>query len=123
MADPVPIAKTFKESPWVTEIMRYDGCITVVDAEKQISFADKVILNKIDLCDYEECVAVKDRIMDYNKFVRILPAVKGRVKLEELMNLQANNMALFDTDGALDEKEDDELFKKGHEHGHGHGHG
>merc|ERR1719409_1989715 len=73
MADPVPIAKTFKESPWVTEIMRYDGCITVVDAkncikrldlpvedgavneaEKQISFADKVILNKIDLCDYEE---------------------------------------------------------------------
>merc|ERR1719409_1444290 len=32
------------------------------------------------------------------------------------MNLQANNMSLFDTDGALDEKENDEQFKKGHGH-------
>merc|ERR1719247_606906 len=139
MADPVPIAKTFKENAWVTETMRYDGCITVVDAknclkrldlpvedgavneaEKQIAFADKVILNKIDLCDYEECVAVKDRIMDYNKFVRILPAVKGRVKIEELMNLQANNMALFDDDGVLEEASGaEEALKETHGHGHG----
>jgi G3E family GTPase len=144
MADPVPIAKTFKENPWVTEIMRYDGCITVVDAkncitrldlpveegavneaEKQITFADKVILNKIDLCDYDQCVAVKDRILDYNKFVRILPAVKGKVKIEELMNLQANNMSLFDTDGVLDEKPEvsKEEFAHGHGHGDAHGHG
>merc|ERR1719399_700031 len=116
--------------------MRYDGCITVVDAknflkrldmpgeegagneaEKQITFADKVVLNKIDLCDYDECVAVKDKIMSYNSFVRILPAVKGRVKLEELMNLQANNMSLFADEGALEEKEEHEHFKRGHGHG------
>ena len=76
------------------------------EAERQIACADKVILNKIDLCNYEECVAVKDKILSYNAFVRILPAVKGRVNLDELMNLQANNLAVFADEGALDVKEE-----------------
>jgi G3E family GTPase len=139
MADPVPIAKTFKENPWITERMRYDGCITVVDAknclkrlalpveadavneaERQISFADKVILNKTDLVNYDEAVSVKEKIAELNKFVRILPAVKGRVKLDELMDLHANDMFTFDDNGTMDEVSQDHAH--GHEqHGHGHG--
>ena len=41
---------------------------------------------------------VKERVTSYNKFVRMLPAVRGQVNLSELMNLQANNMSLFDSD-------------------------
>merc|ERR1719199_1753703 len=39
------------------------------------------------------------------------------------MNLQANNMALFDTEGALEEKPEEPLQLPEHGHGHGHGHG
>ena len=80
--------------------MRYDGTITVVDAknilkrlampvekgkvdeaEQQILFADKIILSKIDLVDWDETLRVKDRLVSMNKFARLLPAVKGKVDL------------------------------------------
>ena len=114
MADPVPIVMSFKQSPWITERMRYAGCITVVDAKnclerldleiedgavneavKQISFADKIILNKVDLVDIEEARSVQAKIRDLNQFVRTLPAVRGQVNLEELLDLPARDEDLL----------------------------
>eukprot|EP00931_Biecheleriopsis_adriatica_P029317 TRINITY_DN17416_c0_g1_i1.p1 TRINITY_DN17416_c0_g1~~TRINITY_DN17416_c0_g1_i1.p1 ORF type:complete len:546 (+),score=97.25 TRINITY_DN17416_c0_g1_i1:52-1689(+) len=142
MADPVPIVKSFKESAWITERMRYDGCITVVDAkncsarlaldvedgavneaEKQIAFADKVILNKLDLVDFDEAVKVQKQIVDLNQFVRILPAVKGEVKISELLDLRAHDLALFAEDSTFQSAEQDPHFEgHGHSHMDGHGH-
>lgn len=121
MADPDPIMQTFRDyhnlTPWITEQMRCDGCITVVDAknfltrmalpteqgavneaQRQVAFADKLILNKIDLVSFEEALAVQQKIAELNQFVLTLPAVHGEVKLSELLDLRGHDMSLFQGD-------------------------
>ena len=68
MADPAPVAQTFFVDERVTERYKLDGIITVVDtkhviphiedekpegieneAVEQLAFADRIMLNKIDL--------------------------------------------------------------------------
>jgi len=114
MADPVPIMRTFMSSPELTAELRLDAVITMADAKhllrrldddieegkvneslQQISFADKIILNKLDLVTTEEAIAVKDRIREINKFAKVLPAVKGRVRTAELSNIRAHDMTNF----------------------------
>ena len=121
MADPDPIMQTFRDyhgtSPWITQQMRCDGCITVVDcknfmarmalpveqgavneAERQIAFADKVILNKIDLVSFEEAIQVQQKVCELNQVVVTLPAVRGEVKLDQLLDLRGHDLSLFGGD-------------------------
>jgi len=140
MADPVPIVRTFMSDPVLTEELRLDGVVTVADAKhlpgrldddieegkvneayQQIAFADKIILNKLDLVTSEEAISVKDRIRNINKFAKVLPAVKSKVKLSELTNMRAHDMCHF-ADLELDKEE---VVEHGHiadVMGHG-GHG
>merc|ERR1719199_2401343 len=92
MADPVPIVRTFMTEPALTDELRLDGVVALADAKnliarldddieegkvneafQQIAFADKIILNKLDLVTSEEAIAVKDRIRDVNKFAKVMP--------------------------------------------------
>jgi G3E family GTPase len=150
MADPVPIVRTFMSEPSLTEKLRLDGVVSLADAKnlpgrldddveegkvneayQQIAFADKIILNKLDLITAEQAIAVKDRIRDINKFARILPAVKSRIKLDELSNMRAHDMGHFTEVELGQEAEVDPQLAEGHgghgEHGghggHGDGHG
>jgi len=114
MADPVPIVRTFMSTPDLTEDLRLDAVISLADAKhllgrlddtveegkvneayQQIVFADKIILNKLDLVSPEEAIAVRDRIREINKFAKILGAIKGRVRMEELCNLRAHDICNF----------------------------
>merc|ERR1719221_1225575 len=114
MADPVPIVRTFMASPEVTQELRLDGVVCVADAKnlpgrlddkveegkvneayQQVAFADKIILNKLDLITTDQAIATKDRIRDINKYAKIVPAVKGRVKMDELLNIRAHDMCNF----------------------------
>jgi len=114
MADPVPIVRTFMSSPEVTERLRLDGIIGVADAKhlqarlddevedgkvneafQQVAFADKIILNKLDLVGTEEAVACRDRIRSINAFAKIVPAVRGRIDLSELGNMRAHDLTTF----------------------------
>merc|ERR1719221_641714 len=136
MADPVPIVRTFMTSTSLCQQLRLDGVITVADAKhivarlddkveegkvneafQQVAFCDKLLLNKLDLVSSETAISVKDRLRNINAFAKILPAVKGRVKMEELTNLCAHDMANFVNVDLEKEAEDVE-----DEHGHG-GHG
>jgi len=153
MADPVPIVRTFMTNPDLTERLRLDGVVVLADcknligrlddkveegkvneAYQQIAFGDKIILNKLDLVTTDEAIIVKDRIRDINKFAKICPAIKGRVKMAELINLNAHNMVGFvDEDISKEAEVPKELQENGHGdchepgctegHGHGHGHG
>jgi G3E family GTPase len=114
MADPVPIVRTFMSEPGITEALRLDGVVALADAKhlpgrldddieegkvneayQQIAFADKIILNKLDLITAEQAISVKDRIRDINKFAKIIPAVKSRIKLGELSNMRCHDIAHF----------------------------
>merc|ERR1719352_267102 len=140
MADPVPIVRTFMSEPKLTEELRLDGVVALADAKhltarldddieegkvneayQQIAFADKIILNKLDLITAEEAIAVKDRIRDINKFAKVLPAVKSRIKLNELSHMRAHDIGHFVEIDLEKEAEVAPEFQQGHgEHG-GHG--
>jgi len=145
MADPVPIVRTFMSSPELTAELRLDAVVAMADAKhilgrlddqveegkvneayQQLAFADKIILNKLDLITTDEAIAVRDRIRDVNKFAKILPAVKGRIKLAELTNIRAHDMTNFVNEDIEREAEVAAELQHGHEepggHGGGHGH-
>merc|ERR1719449_453904 len=87
MADPVPIVRTFMSEPEITCDLRLDAVITMADSKnlpgrlddkieegkvneayQQVAFADKIILNKLDLVSSDEAISIKDRIRGINKF-------------------------------------------------------
>lgn len=139
MADPVPIVRTFMSDPSLTQDLRLDAVITMTDAKnllgrlddeveegkvneayQQVAFADKIILNKLDLITTEQAIAVKDRIRSINKFAKVIPAIKGRVKMDELANIRAHDMAFF-VDADLEKEAEDVKDAHGHEGHSGHG--
>jgi len=139
MADPVPIVRTFMSDPNLTEELRLDGVVTLADAKhlpgrlddevekdkvneayQQIAFADKIILNKLDLITTDEAISIKDRIRGINKYAKVLPAVKGRVKLSELSDMRAHDMANFVN---VDIEAEAPVAPELGGHGNGHSHG
>eukprot|EP00405_Crypthecodinium_cohnii_P016168 CAMPEP_0206451876 /NCGR_PEP_ID=MMETSP0324_2-20121206/19608_1 /ASSEMBLY_ACC=CAM_ASM_000836 /TAXON_ID=2866 /ORGANISM="Crypthecodinium cohnii, Strain Seligo" /LENGTH=499 /DNA_ID=CAMNT_0053921853 /DNA_START=75 /DNA_END=1574 /DNA_ORIENTATION=- len=147
MADPVPIVRTFMSSPEITNDLRLDAVVAMADAKnlpgrlddkveagkvneayQQIAFADKIILNKLDLITTEQAIAVKDRIREINKYAKVLPAIKGRVRMDELANIRAHDMANFVNEDIEKEAESTVVIEDGHgghggHEGHGDGHG
>mmetsp|Transcript_101974 Transcript_101974/g.293675 ORF Transcript_101974/g.293675 Transcript_101974/m.293675 type:complete len:516 (-) Transcript_101974:66-1613(-) len=144
MADPVPIVRTFMSNPELTMDLRLDAVIALADAKnlvgrlddkveegkvneayQQIAFADKIILNKLDLVSTEQAIVVRDRIREINKFARILGAMNSRVRMEELCNIRAHDMCNFVNMDIEKEAEFVAEFDAGHGSGHGHeqGHG
>jgi len=142
MADPVPIVRTFMTNADLTERLRLDGVVVLADcknligrlddkveegkvneAYQQIAFGDKILLNKLDLVTTDEAIVVKDRIRDINKFAKIVPSIKGRVKMSELINLNAHNMLDFVNTDIEKEAEIAQELTTEHGHGGGHGHG
>mmetsp|Transcript_26919 Transcript_26919/g.60563 ORF Transcript_26919/g.60563 Transcript_26919/m.60563 type:complete len:792 (-) Transcript_26919:179-2554(-) len=132
MADPVPIVRTLRQTPDIARYFQLDGTITLVDTKtilsrlkeceggkddqerhKQLAFADKILLNKLDLVTDAEAVEVWRTIRSYNATAPIIGSVKGIVPAEELTQIGA-----FDASQIVAEQAD-----SGHGHGHGGGHG
>ena len=85
LADPAPVAQTFFVDERVTNRYKLDGIITVVDAKhiiprieeekpedveneavEQLAFADRILLNKIDLVSDTEIQEVERKIKSIN---------------------------------------------------------
>ena len=62
-----------------------DGNIN--EAEHQIAFADRIILNKIDLVSKEELLDVEDRIRSINSFAVLIRTEKSRAPLDKVLGL------------------------------------
>ncbi|KIZ00796.1 COBW domain-containing protein 1 [Monoraphidium neglectum] len=77
---------------------------------EQIAFADRIILNKLDLVSADQKEAVIKRIKAINKPVQILEAIQARVDLDQLLGIGA-----FSLDRVL-AVEPDFLEDKEHEH-------
>ena len=90
LADPAPVAQTFFVDERVADRYNLDGIITVVDAKhviqhledekpegienetvEQLAFADRIMLNKIDLATEEELLNVESKIKAINAFAPI----------------------------------------------------
>ena len=85
MADPAPIIQTFLIDETIQQWTKIDSCITICDASQivlrleedreegceneaveQVCFADKIFLNKIDLCSREELDKATAKIREFN---------------------------------------------------------
>lgn len=109
MADPAPVAQTFFVDDDIKEQFKLDGIITVVDAKhilqhlaevkpdgvenesvEQVAFADRILLNKVDLVEKPEDLAVIEKaIRDINGVADIVRTSYGRVDAKKLINVNA----------------------------------
>ena len=82
------------------------------EAVEQVAFADKVILNKVDLVtDEKELLKIEKRIRSLNPTVPILRATHSKISPKELLNIKA-----FDLDRVL--QFDPEFLDPDQEHEH-----
>ena len=108
LADPAPVAQTFFVDERVTERYRLDGIVTVVDAKhivqhldeekpegienesvEQLAFADRIMLNKIDLVDEDGLAEVESRIKSINAFAPITRTQNSIIDPNALINIGA----------------------------------
>ena len=130
LADPAPVAQTFFVDDKVVERYKLDGIITVVDAKhiirhlddekpedvenesvEQLAFADRIMLNKIDLVNDEELKEVELRIKSINNHAPIYRTQNSLIDPKELINIGS-----FDLDRTLEM--DPEFLDTDSEHEH-----
>lgn len=137
LADPGPVAQTFFVDDEVKAKTQLDSVTALVDAKhvmarlddskearEQVAFADRIILNKIDLVDETALAAVEARLRALNPLAPIVRAERSNVPLDQVLGLHA-----FDLDRILEVKPDfvnPPHGAEGHVHdehcGHGHDH-
>jgi G3E family GTPase len=109
LADPAPIVQTFFVDEDVQEQTYLDAVVTVVDAKhisqhwdadeavEQIAFADRILLNKIDLITPEDLDVLEKRIRQMNAMAKIYRTQNSEVDLDSILGVNA-----FDLDRALE---------------------
>ena len=142
LANPGPVAQTFFVDEEVGAHFMLDAVVTVVDArhamdqldqheeaQRQVGFADKLLLSKTDLVTPEELATLTARLKRINPRAPISTADFGRAPLAEVMDLKGfnlNDKLELDPDFlATDQTHDDDHVHDehcGHNHGHDHGH-
>lgn len=100
VSDPIQVAQTFL-MPALRQYVKVDSIITVVDAEQirdlrgeqnmlavdQVSAADIVVLNKVDLVTPAQLEEVKQWIFDVTPRARIMETTQANVPLELLLGV------------------------------------
>jgi G3E family GTPase len=131
LADPAPVAQTFFVDDEIAAQLRLDAIVTVVDAKhllehlddvkpdgveneaiEQLAFADRVVLNKVDLASSDaELIEVERRIREINALAPIVRTSHGKVDLDAILDVGA-----FDLDRVL--ADDPEFLDPDAEHQH-----
>ena len=106
MADPGPVAQTFFVDENVREQYELDGIITLVDAKHvnnhlddstdevlaQVAFADRIILNKVDLIAEQALPRLKRRLQEINQMAGFYPATMANAPIAELLDIGGFNL-------------------------------
>ena len=130
LADPAPVAQTFFVDERVVDRYKLDGIITVVDSKhitqhlddekpddveneavEQIAFADRILLNKVDLATDSEIEEVVKRIKGINALAPIYQTENSIIDPSELIGIGS-----FDLDKTLEM--DPEFLDTDAEHEH-----
>jgi G3E family GTPase len=143
LANPGPVTQTFFIDEEVAMHYLVDAVITVVDAkhamhqldhyeepQRQIGFADRLLLSKTDLVDADALQAVIARLKRINPRAHIVTTEFGRVPIADVMDLRGFNLNdKLDIDAdflAAEDHEhvhDEHCGHDHHDHGHNHHHG
>ena len=126
LADPGPVAQTFFAEDDVADFCKLDSIVTMVDANyvvehldeqkpegveneavEQVAFADRLLVNKIDLVREEKLALVESRLRAINKFAPIIRCENATVDIGNVLNIGAfdlkrtlaTNPEFLNTDG------------------------
>jgi G3E family GTPase len=133
MANPGPVCQTFFMDDDIADYYRLDAVVTVVDAkhgmttldeqpesQKQIGFADRILISKRDLVNEADYEALRARVVRINPRAAITPVNFGEVDLKSVIDISGFNLnAILDIDP---EFLADEHADARHDHDHDHDH-
>lgn len=78
------------------------------EALQQVAFADRILLNKVDLVTVEEKDKLKARLSSINKFATIIETERSRAPLDKILGLNSFNMeSILDYDPDFFETQED----------------
>lgn len=105
LANPGPVAQTFFVDEEVGLHYMLDAVVTVVDAkhgmmqldkheeaQRQVGFADKILVSKTDLVSVEELALLKNRIIRMNPRAPIKAVDFGKIAISEVLDLKGFNL-------------------------------
>ena len=105
LANPGPVAQSFFFDDEVASQYRLDAIITVVDArhamqqldaheeaQRQVGFADRLLLSKTDLVESAEIEALKSRLKHINPRAPIGIADFGRAPIDAILDIRGFNL-------------------------------
>merc|ERR1740130_1415015 len=112
MADPAPVAQTFLVDDAIKAFARLDGIVTLVDAKHiarhldetkppgvvneasaQVAFADRLLLNKVDLVSAEECNQIEGRLRALNPFAPVTRTQHAEVSVVSVLGIHGFDLA------------------------------
>jgi G3E family GTPase len=136
MANPGPVCQTFFMDDEIAEYYRLDAVITVVDAkhgmqtlddqeeaQKQVGFADRILISKKDLVSDAEYEALRRRLVQINPRVPIDAVHFGETDITKLLEMSGFNLnTILDIDPAFLSADHPDAAQNHDHHGHGHSH-
>jgi len=138
LANPGPVAQTFFIDDEVGANYMLDAVVTVVDArhamqqldqheeaQRQVGFADKILLSKTDLVDAAAVEALTARLKRINPRAPISRSDFGKAPLDEVLDLRGFNLnekLEIDPDFLAEEEHGHDHEHCAHDHEHGHVH-
>ncbi|HYD62976.1 MAG TPA: GTP-binding protein [Noviherbaspirillum sp.] len=146
LANPGPVAQTFFMDDEVASHFMLDAVITVVDArhamqqldeheeaQRQVGFADRLLLSKTDLVGADDVEALTARLKRINPRAPVKKVDFGQLPISDFLDLRGfnlNDKIEIDPDFLAEEEHDHDHHECGehcghdhaHEHHHGHAH-
>ena len=105
MANPGPVCQTFFMDDDIADYYRLDAVVTIVDAkhgmetldtqeeaQKQVGFADRILVSKKDLVSEAEYAALRHRIVHMNPRASIEAVHFGETDLKQLIDISGFNL-------------------------------
>ncbi|MDO9025707.1 GTP-binding protein [Zwartia sp.] len=139
MANPGPVCQTFFMDDDIAEYYRLDAVVTIVDAkhgmdtldeqeeaQKQVGFADRILISKKDLVTDEEFADLRRRIVHMNPRASIEAVNFGDTDLKKIIDISGFNLnTILDIDPQfLSDDHPDAAHDHDHDHDHSdHAHG
>lgn len=148
VADPSPIVFTFNSNALIQDNYRIDSIVCLVDAkhigqhldeqkpdgsineaERQVAFADRIILNKLDLVSADELEDVEERLRSINAFATLIKTERSRAPLDQILGLnsfslekvvEVDPMVMEDDEAPADHDHNNDHGHDDHSHDHGH---
>lgn len=146
LAKPGPVIETFCSDEMVSQYIKLDGVVTLVDSKhamkhfdevkprfvvnesvEQVAYADRIIVNKIDLVNEADLEALTKRIQRINGMAQIKQAKHGVVDIDFVLGVGGYDLDRIESEAQLNDSHcpshkhhSDHEHHKGHRHDHVH---